>query len=102
LRTAARRGPWRSGTRSAGPPAGSQSLTGRLGRLTVLPLALSEIEGTRPDLVARLLANPAAAVGWLGAASPTSRGRYIDRTTRGGFPLALAAEPGARRSQWFD
>ena len=36
-------------------PRAAQALTGRLQRLPILPLAQSELTGTRPDLVRRLL-----------------------------------------------
>jgi predicted AAA+ superfamily ATPase len=40
-----------------------QALTGRLHKIQLLPFAQSEIEGTVPDLLARLIENPAVAVG---------------------------------------
>ena len=80
-------------------PAAAQALTGRLHRMTVYPLAQAELEATRPDLLARLLA--ASATGPSGA-SMTSRQDYLQRLTRGGFPLALARRSEAARNRWFD
>ena len=80
-------------------PAAAQALTGRLHRMTVYPLAQAELEATRPDLLAKLLA--ASASGPSGA-STTSRQDYLQRSTRGGFPLALARRSEAARNRWFD
>ena len=80
-------------------PAAAQALTGRLHRMTVYPLAPAELEATRPDLLAKLLA--ASASGPSGA-STTSRQDYLQRSTRGGFPLALARRSEAARNRWFD
>ena len=79
-------------------PAAAQALTGRLHRMTVYPLAQSELEAARPDLLGRLLAASAAGQ----SASTTSRQDYLERLTRGGFPLALARRSESARNRWFD
>jgi predicted AAA+ superfamily ATPase len=79
-------------------PVAAQALTGRLHRMAIYPLAQSELEGTAPDLLARLFAEPGVAT--TGRLSSTNREDYIARLTRGGFPLALArhTEPARNRS----
>ena len=79
-------------------PAAAQALTGRLHRMTVYPLAQAELEAARPDLLGRLLAASAAGQ----SASTTSRQDYLERLTRGGFPLALARRSESARNRWFD
>ena len=81
-------------------PIATQALTGRLHRVALSPLAQSELEGTAPDLLARLFTEPGSAVA--GSASRTTRDDYIDRLTRGGFPLALARRTESARHRWFD
>jgi predicted AAA+ superfamily ATPase len=81
-------------------PRAAQALTGRLDRLQVLPFSQAEIEGTRPDLVRRLLTSPDEAVP--APPSSTTREEYIERITRGGFPIALAAGSDRARWRWFD
>ena len=81
-------------------PRAAQALTGRLQRLLVLPLAQSEINGTQPGLLARLLTAPDSAVH--PTPSSTTREEYIERIARGGFPLALAAATDPARSRWID
>jgi len=80
-------------------PAAAQALTGRLHRMTVYPLAQAELDATRPDLLGRLLAGSPASPSEL---STTSRQDYLERLTRGGFPLALARHSEAARNRWFD
>lgn len=81
-------------------PRAAQALTGRLHRLEVMPLAQSEIEQTRPDLLHRLLHDAKSAV--LDLPSSTSREEYISRIVRGGFPMALATSSDRARSRWID
>lgn len=81
-------------------PRAAQALTGRLQRLHVLPLAQTEIDGTRPDLLPRMLRSPAETVA--GAPSETSREDYIQRIVRGGFPIALTAGSDRARWRWID
>ena len=81
-------------------PVAAQALTGRLHRMAIYPLAQSELEGTAPDLLARLFAEPDVAAA--GRLSSTNREDYIARLTRGGFPLALARHTEPARNRWFD
>jgi uncharacterized protein len=87
-------------TRYSTLPQASQSLTGRVDILDVLPLAQMEIDGS-PDvpLVHRLLQGlvpPGTA-----EQSTTSRDEYARRVTSGGMPVALRRPPGRSRSRWF-
>ena len=81
-------------------PRAAQALTGRLQRLPILPLAQSELTGTRPDLIRRLLGASADA----GTATPSSTNRedYVSLVERGGFPLAIAAPSARARWRWID
>lgn len=81
-------------------PRTAQALTGRLQRVQILPLAQSEIEGTQPDLLRRLLHTPDDVVP--ATPSATSREDYIQRVVRGGFPLALASVNDRSRARWID
>lgn len=81
-------------------PRAAQALTGRLQRLPIFPLAQSEIDGTRPELLRRLVTAPSDVVP--SAPSSTRREEYIDRIVRGGFPIALAAHSDRARWRWID
>lgn len=81
-------------------PRAAQSLTGRLQRLTVLPLSQAEIERSQHDLLEDLLNAPGRTIA--APTSTTTREEYIDRVVRGGFPLALTARTNAARSRWID
>lgn len=81
-------------------PRAAQALTGRLQRLPILPLAQSELTGTRPDLVGRLL-DASAGTGAVPPSS-TSREDYVSLVERGGFPIALAAPSDRARWRWID
>lgn len=81
-------------------PRAAQALTGRLQRLPILPLAESELEGTRPDLVRSLLEGRGGTSE--GESSATSRDEYVDRVARGGFPIALATRTDRARWRWTD
>jgi len=81
-------------------PKAAQALTGRLHRLQVLPLAQSEIDQTRPDLLHGLVTDAKSAV--RGRPSSTSREEYIGRVVRGGFPMALATSSDRARWRWID
>jgi len=86
-------------TRFDSLPRASQSLTGRLHRLEILPLSQGELSGSEENLVTALLDDPGATV--TPDASATSRDRYAELVARGGFPLALARTEAAR-ARWFD
>ncbi|WP_420111618.1 ATP-binding protein, partial [Pseudactinotalea sp.] len=81
-------------------PRAAQALTGRLQRLPVLPLAQSEINRTRPDLLGHLLSEPTR---FVREQLPTAtREEYIRCVVRGGFPLALTAASDRSRGRWID
>ena len=86
-------------TRFDSLPLASQSLTGRLHRLEILPLSQGELGGSEENLVAALLDDPGATV--TPEASVTSWARYAELVAGGGFPLALARTEAAR-ARWFD
>ena len=86
-------------TRFDSLPLTSQSLTGRLHRLEILPLSQGEIGGTTENLVEVLLGDLDATVS--AEASDTTRVRYVERIVKGGFPMALARTEAAR-ARWFD
>lgn len=86
-------------TRFDALPTVAQSLTGRLHRLDILPLSQGEIGRDRESLVEALLEDQALAVS--SEASATTRGEYVERIVRGGFPLALG-RTAATRDRWFD
>ncbi|WP_341953172.1 DUF4143 domain-containing protein [Salinibacterium sp. TMP30] len=74
-------------TRHCALPQTAQSLTGRLNRITIYPLAQAEIEGHTSSLVATLFSSPATAIQ---APTPkTTRDEYIQRIAHGGLPMAL-------------
>lgn len=81
-------------------PRAAQALTGRLQRLPILPLAQTELQGTRPDLLRRLVNSPQEVVA--AAPSSASRADYIQRVVRGGFPIALSAATDRARWRWTD
>lgn len=81
-------------------PRAAQSLTGRLQRLTVLPITQAEQDARGTNLLARLLQTPAEVIP--GPPSTTTRDEYTERIVRGGFPLALAAANPAVRGRWID
>ena len=87
-------------TRHDALPRASQSLTGRLNRMTIYPLTQGEIEGHASHLVETLFASPAAAI--RASASKTTRDEYIRRIARGGFPIAIERTTSASRNRWFD
>jgi predicted AAA+ superfamily ATPase len=87
-------------TRYASLPKAAQSLTGRLHTVTLWPLSQGEQTGVREDFAERLLDSPANLV--TQAMSKTSRGEYVERVLRGGFPLALARPTPQSRARWFD
>lgn len=87
-------------TRYSSLPIAAQSLTGRLHVATLWPLSQGEVDGAEERFAERLLTDPVTLV--TPAASTTSRGEYVDRILRGGFPLAVARRTDASRNRWFD
>lgn len=87
-------------TRSDALPAAAQALTGRMHSVTVYPLSQGELADVRENLVEALFEDPSRLVSDA-RASETSRMRYIELISAGGFPLAVA-RTGAARGRWFD
>jgi hypothetical protein len=87
-------------TRHDALPLPSQALTGRLHVLSILPLSQGELDGVHEDFLEALLTDGAATVAAV-AASTTTREEYAQRVCAGGFPLALARQPGPARARWF-
>lgn len=79
-------------------PSGTQALTGRIQRLPVMPLTQSEIDATGNRLVERAFAGD---IRHTADSAASRRMDYVDRITRGGMPLALAAVDDAARGRWF-
>src|SRR5512146_1937460 len=77
-------------------PTVSESLAGRVEVHTLWPFSQAEIEGVPGNLVERLLDEGAPPP----EAAATTRSDLIERIVQGGFPEAVAREPG-RRDEWF-
>ncbi|QIM15812.1 ATP-binding protein [Leucobacter insecticola] len=79
-------------------PQGTQALTGRIQRLTVMPFTQTEIDGTDNRFIERAFESSITH-----SATPalTERAEYIDRIMRGGMPLAVAAGSTDARSRWL-
>jgi uncharacterized protein len=74
------------------------ALTGRTALVTLWPLAQSEIERSRGNVVDLLLKGRPPQV----RDAPVGRAAFVDRVTRGGFPRALHAQPAQRRRIFAD
>ncbi len=81
-------------------PITAESLTGRLSRLRVDPLAQNELAGTAATFVDALFGDPASLV--RATPSATTRLQYVDIMLAGGFPLALRRGTVAARNRWLD
>lgn len=86
-------------TRYNSLPAASQSLTGRAHVVTMWPLSQGELAGRRETALDALVGDPASLV--TGAPSSSTRADYERIILTGGFPLAVAREPGRSRDRWF-
>jgi predicted AAA+ superfamily ATPase len=83
-------------------PKGTQSLTGRIDRLNILPLTQSEILQTNKNFINRLVDNPIATINTLnGKISKTSYQDYMKKVAIGGFPLSIKQTNQNSRSRWF-
>jgi predicted AAA+ superfamily ATPase len=77
-------------------PTLAESLSGRMGMLRLHPLAQSELAGSRPGFLDRLMR------GRFRTAVGTARGPALaDRVSAGGYPAALARSSPARRRSWY-
>ncbi|MFV2074214.1 MAG: ATP-binding protein [Thermoanaerobaculales bacterium] len=78
-------------------PAGTETLTGRVHRVTLMPLATGELLGARPEWLAEVL----------GAEEPPSVRSEVDRdgvfelVAAGGYPGALFRPTPKLRDRWF-
>jgi predicted AAA+ superfamily ATPase len=67
--------------------------------MRIFPFAQSELEGTSPDRILKILAEPELMLREKSARE--IREGYIKRIVKGGFPLAVLRTPQAR-NRWFD
>ena len=74
------------------------ALPGRVDRFTLWPLAQTEIETGRVNLVDALFAGAPPQI----TGAPVGLSDYADRIVAGGFPEARERAPGRSRSRWFD
>ena len=86
-------------TRYSALPTAGQSLTGRAHVMTMWPLSQGELAGHRETALDTLVADPAALI--TGTPSISTRAGYERIVLAGGFPLALARQPGRSRDRWF-
>jgi len=86
-------------TRYGSLPAAGQSLTGRAHVVTMWPLSQGELAGTRETALDALISDPESLV--TATSSTSTRSDYERAILAGGFPLALAREPGRSRDRWF-
>ena len=82
-------------------PPGTQSLTGRLQRLPVMPLTQTEIDATGNSFIADVFDDGVADAPDAADSAPTTRDDYIRRVMRGGMPLAIAQDSEPARARWF-
>ncbi|WP_216894068.1 ATP-binding protein [Nocardia alni] len=86
-------------TRYNSLPSASQSLTGRAHVVTMWPLSQGELSRHREGALDALTSDPSSLV--TGEPSAATRADYERVVLAGGFPLALAREPGRSRDRWF-
>jgi uncharacterized protein len=78
-------------------PTGSETLTGRVQRMTLEPLQVGEALGTRGRLLHQLLADPVPSA----TSSRMGRPDYFDLVAAGGYPAALARPTQRQQQRWF-
>lgn len=86
-------------TRYGSLPVASQSLTGRAHVVSMWPLSQGELAGRQETALDALVTDPGTLI--TAAPSRSSRADYERIVLAGGFPLALAREPGRPRDRWF-
>lgn len=86
-------------TRFESLPRATQSLTGRIQFLDILPFSQGEIEGVHEEFLHLAITQPDRLV--RRRPSSTSRAEYAERVCRGGLPIAINLDDRARR-RWFD
>lgn len=74
------------------------ALPGRIDRFEMWPLARTEIEGGRVNIVDELMATRAPQL----VGAPTGRDAYADVIAEGGYPEARLRTAGRSRTRWFD
>lgn len=79
-------------------PRGTQSLTGRLQLLEIMPFSQGEIDGIHEDFLDVALRDPSRFNE--NRAAGTSRSEYAERICRGGLPLAVTTS-GRARNRFF-
>jgi predicted AAA+ superfamily ATPase len=86
-------------------PTGTQSLTGRLDRVDILPFSQNEINKT-PDnnFLRQIIKNTEEVVDIYnsGGISKNNRNTYLQKAAIGGFPLSVSSANSEARSRWFD
>ncbi len=78
-------------------PDVGDALVGRVEPVTLWPLSLAEIEGSKGNLVDALFAGEVPAI----VDAPVGRDAWLDRALAGGLPEARERAPGRRRDAWF-
>ncbi len=78
-------------------PLGTETLTGRVHRLTLPPLSVGEILGDTPRLLPMLLTDQDPPL----SQSKLTRQDYFSFIAAGGYPAALARETAGARRRWF-
>lgn len=86
-------------TRYSSMPTAAQSLAGRAHVMTMWPLSQGELMGRRETALDTLVTDPSLLVS--STPSTTTRVDYERAVLAGGFPLALARQPGSSRDRWF-
>ena len=80
-------------------PKLSESLAGRMELLTLWPFSQGEINGVKEGFVDALFSKQPA---WsAGKNKNIPRDELFEKVLAGGYPLAIARNPGARRKAWF-
>jgi len=80
-------------------PKLSESLAGRMELLTLWPFSQGEINGVQEGFLGALFSQQPA---WAsGKNKPLQRDELFEKVLAGGYPLAIARQPGARRKAWF-
>jgi hypothetical protein len=74
------------------------ALPGRIDRVDMWPLAQSEIQGGKLNVIDELFAGRAPQV----TGAPVGRAAFSGVVGEGGYPEARARPPGRRRQRWFD
>lgn len=85
-------------TRVDALPRSTQTLTGRISYVSILPFSQGELAGTREDFLDTAVTDPERLV--TGLEAKLTREEYAELICRGGMPLAVRSLAG--RNRWFD